>query len=153
MERKILDMGTLSRLLLLITFLFYFENINAQIINIEKGDSIELIKKTELKDNNTIFYKNEYTLIIYKKEHIEYNKKNGFSYKKFAGGREYCDKCKKEKYVFSIKKINTNKIPKLNKLEIFNQNYLFKNLKKYQFSYGYFCINNIYYENLGMPIE
>ncbi len=153
MERKILDMGTLSRILLLLIFSFYFENINAQIINIEKGDSIELNKRKELKEDNIVFYKNEYTLILYNKKNIAYNKKNGFTYKTFAGGRKYCEKRKREKYVFNLKKINSNKISKLNKLDIFNSNILFNNLKKYQFSYGYFCIDNIYYENLGMPIE
>ena len=103
-----------------------------------------------LKDGNLSFYKNEYTLTLYHKENISYNKKNGYKYYTIAGGKKYCDKCKKEKYTFNIENIPNLKS---NQLEIFNIDTLFENLKKYQFSYGYFYINNVYYKNLGMPIE
>ena len=142
-------MGTLIKFL--IFFLFTFDTTYSQIINIEKTDSIILNKKKELKEGNNVFYKNEYSLIVYNKENISYNNKNGFSYKVFAGGRKYCDKCKREEYLFTLKK-NTS-LKKVKNLNFFSVNTLFKNLKKYQFSYGYFCIEGVYYENLGMPIE
>ena len=68
----------------LIFFLFTFDTTYSQIINIEKTDSIILNKKKELKEGNNVFYKNEYSLIVYNKENISYNNKNGFTYKVFA---------------------------------------------------------------------
>ena len=66
-------MGTLIKFL--IFFLFTFDTTYSQIINIEKTDSIILNKKKELKEGNNVFYKNEYSLIVYNKENIVINAK------------------------------------------------------------------------------
>lgn len=124
--------------------------VNAQIIKLEKGDSIKLIKKDELKEDGLTFYKDEYRFIIYNKDNINFNKKKGYKYKEFAGGMRYCDKCKKETYGFSIKKIKG--VPS-KKLKYYTLNYLFQNLNQYSFGGGYFLVNGIYYKNLGMPID
>ena len=139
----------MNKLIQILIVLFSY-NVNAQIIDIKPNDSIKLTKQKELKEDNLIFYKNEFSLIIYNKENIKYNKKNGFTYKTFAGGKKYCDKCKKEEYIFNLEKIEALKS---NKLEIFNIDDVHNNLRKYQFSYGYFYINNVYYKNLGIPIN
>lgn len=142
-------MGTVEKKLLIFALLLNVI-VNAQIIKLEKGDSIKLIKKEELKEDGLTFYKDEYSFIIYNKDNIIFNKKRGYKYQEFAGGMRYCDKCKKETYGFSIKKVKG--IP-LKKSKYYKLNYLFQNLNKYSVGGGYFLISGIYYKNLGMPIE
>ncbi|SMP22624.1 hypothetical protein [Chryseobacterium profundimaris] len=143
-------MGIMRQKLLLQFLLLTFSLINSQIIKIEKKDTFKLIKKEEFKEDGLMFYKDEYNLVIYNKDNIKYNKQNGYKPQILAGGLEICDKCKKEVYYFSIKKIKDKPQKPLNFYPIRE---LFKKLKNYSLGGGYFFINNTYYKNLGMPIE
>ncbi len=144
-------MGTLKTTFIIILFLGN-SSAFSQIIRIGTSDSVKLIKQEELKEDGLTFYKNEYSLTIYNKENINFNKKNDYKPTILAGGMKYCEKCKKENYYFNIKKVKN--IPSLNKpYQYYSINDVFKHINQLSFGNGYFLINGIYYKNLGMPVE
>jgi len=121
------------------------------ITKITQEDSIKIRKEDELKEDGLVFYKDEYSLSIFSKENIKYNKEKKHYIQEFAGGRKYCEKCKSEVYYFNLKKIK--QMPKNVKFKIITVKQLLQNLNQYSLGGNYFLINNTYYRNLGMPIE
>ncbi|MDQ8140839.1 hypothetical protein [Chryseobacterium sp. CFS15] len=151
----------MGKIVILICFLICQINLKSQIIKIEKTDSFKLGKLKEFKEDGVIFNRNEYNLIIYNKDNINFNKKHGYIYQELAGGRTYCEKCKKEVYYFRVKK--TNSKPSKNITEVYSFNKLFKlprqknnifsSIQNFNLSEGYFLINGDFYKNLGTAIE
>lgn len=149
MEYKLLAMGTLTKILV-IKIVFFTLLAKSQIVRLEYTDKYKLSKIKELNEGGHSFYKDEYSLAIYSKENIKYNKVNGYRPKTFAGGITYCDKCKKEVYFYNVKKI---KYINDKKLKIYSVAEMFRILNKFSLGSGYFLINGQYYKNLGMPLE
>ena len=107
-------------------------SVRSQIIKIDKNDSIKLTKIADYIDYIIPAQINEY------------------NYKEYAGGRGYCEKCKKETYRFRIRKIN---FKPSSKYKSYTTDTLFKNLNRYSFGDSYFLIDGFFYKNLGMPVE
>lgn len=149
MEYKLLAMGTLTKILVIkLVILTLFAK--SQIVRIENSDQYKLAKIKELNEDGLSFYKDEYSLAIYSKENIKYNKVNGYRPKTFAGGKTFCDKCKKEVYFFRVKK---NKDLDDKKHKIYSTAEMFRILNNFSLGIGYFLIDGQYYKNLGIPLE
>lgn len=75
----VLDMKKVQYLFL--TIFIFIKPLHSQIIKLEKNDSMKLIKIDELKEDGLVFYKNEYSLSLYNKSNIKFNKKMAISHK------------------------------------------------------------------------
>lgn len=142
-------MGNIIKIyLILFTLIFNLSVLRSQVVKITEKDSIMIKKKKEIHEDGLVFNRNVYSLTIFNLNNIHYNKKNGFNYEEIQDGRKYCEKCKKDiLYKFLIKKTDET-FSNLNyKL------YTIGDLFESSFNKNYFLINDIYYENLGTPIE
>lgn len=97
-------MGNVKKIYLITIFFFNIKTTQSQVVKLTERDSIILVKKEELHEGGLIFYKDEYSLTLFNRDNAHYNKKNGYEHKTLPDGRRYCEKCKKEYYVFFIKK-------------------------------------------------
>lgn len=139
---QLLEMGKIINLFLFV-MLSTFVNAQIKIIEVHKEDMVKMKK----------YERNTFLLTIYYSNNIEYNKRKNYKPIEYAGGFQYCEKCKKEYNFYFVEKSVKPK-GKLKVYRLQDAIVVDKNATEY-FDYNsfwnqYIKINGLYYKIIAL---